>query len=275
MVSRNNLYHHHYPAWLLRRPGFMRLIYASHWLIHLHKWHLYPKVKQLMRTLPSGSKVVDVGFGEGQYSIGLHPHFPSLTYSLVERHQQHVEFAQAFTRNDSRKFEFYLSDAVDFKLKHPADLGLCLGVLQYCPNDDQVLVNLNKNLQSQGTLLLYVPVNGKEIIPFYQKLRKYWPDYESVQKRQRVYSEKEILDKMEGAGFKIVARTFTYGTAGILANEWMNSCLLVLVHAPVFLKMLAAIGLLASIPFMQLMMAWDYITPKQSGNCLMITAEKR
>jgi SAM-dependent methyltransferase len=184
-----------------------------------------------------------------------------------------LDFAKAFNANCTASIALLHKDAATFQLPELADLMLCIGVLQYCPDDVAVLQNMKSQLKPDGKLLLYVPVNGREILPFYRWLRARWPDYESIQSRQRVYRVAEIEAKLANAGFKLSNRKFTYGTLGILSNEWLNSFFLVMVHGSILLKVLATFLFGLTWPLMLLAMLSDFLQSHKNGNCLLMVAE--
>lgn len=258
----------------MRNPSLIRWVYGAHWLVHLHKWQVYPAVVRQMKRLKQGAIVADVGFGEGQYSIGLAARFPHLHFCLVDRHQDHIDFAKAYLRYYPFSHSLIPQQADCFELVQRADLMLCIGVLQYCQDDQAVLRNFAQQVLPGGRLLLYVPVHGREIGAFYQRLRKRWPDYEAIQRRQRIYQPDEIVDKLQQAGWRILSRKFTYGTAGILSNEWLNSWLLVLVHGNLWMKAVGMLILCLSWPILFLLMMIDFAQNLSTGNCLLIEAER-
>lgn len=273
-MNSKNLYHHHYPNWLLKQPKLIHLIYGAQWLVHLHKWHLQPSVIGELKRLQPFATVADIGCGEGQFSLGLSQRFPDLQFLLVDRLNDHLDFAARCTSKEKHRFSFQCAEAATFSAERPLELLLCLGVLQYCMDDEQVLRHFLHQIKPGGRLLLYVPVYGREILGFYRKLRDKWPDYEEVQGRKRIYTTEQVLELLSRVGFQTKHTRYAYGYCGILSNEWFNSMLLILVHGNLLQKLGASILFLAFWPLMLMLMALDFVIPKSNGNCLLLVAEK-
>ncbi|MFX5517650.1 hypothetical protein ABTD52_18055, partial [Acinetobacter baumannii] len=84
-------------------------------------------------------------------------------------------------------------------------------MLQYIDDDIAVLKKLYRLADDKATLLLYVPINEKFITKLYAHLFNTLPNYETINNRKRIYSEKEIIEKVEQSGFHISQTKFTYG----------------------------------------------------------------
>lgn len=160
------------------------------------------------------------------------------------------------------------------QLNETADVALCVGVLQYIADDQYALENMYQSLQAKGQLLLYVPINGKIITRLYQFVFDNYEQYESVNNRKRVYTENEILQKAESAGFKIRKKIYTYGTAGKLSHELLNSCTTLIVSGNYLLKIIAGFCIILLYPLILLLMAADYYSHKSNGNGVLLILEK-
>ena len=163
---------------------------------------------------------------------------------------------------------------MDCDLPGKVQLLLCIGMLQYIDDDIAVLKKLYQLADDKATLLLYVPINERFVTKFYKHLFNTLPNYETINNRKRVYSEKEIIEKVELSGFHITQKKFTYGFWGILSHELMNSLFLLIIHSNILLKIISLLFLPILLPFIWVFMLVDYFQEKKTGNGLLIIAEK-
>lgn len=264
-------YQYQYPSFVRKFPSLVKLVYGLNYLTQLRKWYVVREWKSVLSSLPAPFTVVDFGCGEGQYIVPLTRKFTSSTFIGADYHPPSVELMGLFAiPNLSGKLINLESD----HLKEEADIGLCVGVLQYIDKDDIALENMYKSLGDNGQLLLYVPINGKFITRLYTIIFQKFEQYESVNNRKRVYTEKEIIQKTETAGFAIRKKIYTYGTAGKLSHELLNSCTTLIVSGNYLLKIIAGICVILFYPVVLLLMVVDYFSNKFDGNGVLLILKK-
>lgn len=260
-----------YPSFIRKFPALLKWVYDLNYLTQLRKWYVMREWKSVLSSMPSPFTVVDFGCGEGQYIVPLTQQFASSTFIGADYHQPSVELMDLFSiPNLSGRILNLESD----QLKEEADLALCIGVLQYIDNDQLALDNMFKSLRKNGQLLLYVPINGQFLTTIYKSIFERFEQYESVNNRKRVYTEKEIIAKCENSGFIITQKVYTYGTAGKLSHELLNSCITLIVSGNYLLKIIAGICLVLFYPLVLLLMMVDYFSNKSDGNGLLLILEK-
>jgi SAM-dependent methyltransferase len=163
----------------------------------------------------------------------------------------------------------------ELSLENEASLLLCIGTLQYIGEDVQVLRNFARSLTPDGRLLLYVPVNGRMVLPLYRRFFHKMNHYENSQHRQRVYTPAALFEKLETAGLAVRKKQFTYGAAGILGHEIYSLLLLGMGNAGGW-GWVFGLLMVPALPVILLLKGADFILPKKNGNgCLVVAGKTR
>ncbi len=277
MNLRQHLHHHVYPAFLLRHPPLIELVYAWNRVFLLRNRLVLQALCAELRLLPPGSLIVDAGCGDGLHVFSTSQKFRQLRFWGVDKIVDNIAFCKkraARLPSAQGRFEFFHQHLEELSLPENSNLVLCVGTLQYISEDRQVLANFHKVLNTRGKLLLYVPVNGRTILPLYRYFLKKTDHYEKSQQRKRVYTPQEIFEKTEAAGFTLLERRFNYGLIGIAGHELYSLLLMGASRLGAWAWLLLPLFLLL-LPLVLLLKTVDYILPKKRGNGLLIIAEKR
>ncbi len=232
-------------------------------------------LKREVTKLPVNYHLSDFGCGEGQYLFPFVEGNKSGRFSAIDKNAANIAFCQSYISSlRLENSEIIQADIGAVNLETPADLLLCIGVLQYVEDDSAALANLYKQCKPGGKLLLYLPVYGRFILLFYKWLFHKFPNYETVQNRQRIYQPNDVIEKVKAAGFNIEKLEYTYGIFGILAHEIQHSFLLLITSLPWLFKLVFAILLIMAFPLIWLLMVLDFVMPKRSGNGLLVVARR-
>lgn len=264
-------YQYQYPSFIRKFPALLNLVYGLNYLTQLRKWYVMREWKTLLSAYQEPVTVIDFGSGEGQYIVPFAKEFTNSTFIGADIHQPSVALMDLFAiPNLSGKMLNLESE----QMNDCADAALCVGVLQYIDEDQRALENMYRSLRKNGKLLLYVPVNGKILTRLYQFVFESFEQYESMNNRKRVYTVKEILQKVENVGFIVSKKLYTYGTAGKLSHELLNSFTTVIVSGNYLLKIIAGSCLILFYPIILLLMMIDFFSRKSNGNGLLLILEK-
>ncbi len=265
------LLNYKYPKILIRFPSLIYLIYFFNYLVQLRKWYVIKSWNNVLKNSKESFTAIDFGCGEAQYIVPFCSHYKNSSFIALDNNIYNKEFCDAF------KFKNLTSICVDLEKEQnliKADLALSVGVFQYLKNDDIALLNIYKSLNNGGRFLLYVPINGNFITQFYPYIFNKYNQYESINNRKRVYTENEILLKLNTVGFNIISKTYTYGWAGKLSHELLNSCTTLIISANFSIKIVSFLALLFLFPIILLLMIIDFNTNKTNGNGILILASK-
>lgn len=217
----------------------------------------------MLRSVPQGFTAIDIGSGEGQYVIPYCKSFPSSRFIALDLRRSNQVFCDSFGITN---LESICMDIEKDSPRVQADLALCVGVLQYVPDDKTALAHIYQCLRPGGQFLLYVPINGRFLTRLYSYIFERYEHAETVNDRVRVYHEADITQKLRDAGFEITHKTYTYGNAGKLSHELLNICITLILSASMLLKLIAFLMLVLLFPFILVLMIADYMSDKSSGN---------
>ena len=269
----SHLNEHTYPWFLEQYPRLIYFIYFWNGLL-MQRNKVVKKV--LTRKLKSFSNgvLVDAGCGEGMFILPYADRFPNVHFIGIDKNKYHIVFCKKFVKKYILKNAFFSCQNLE---EEPAinnvDLLLCVGTLQYIENDFTVITNFYKALNKNGEAIIYTPINGRTILSIYRYYFSQKKHYEKSQNRKRIYSESDIIKKLENAGFKIVGKKYTYGKMGIFAHEIYSLSLMSIAQGK-WSRMIFVIILFFFLPLILLLNLFDYYFPKNNGNGLLIIAKK-
>lgn len=270
----SHLHQHTYPKFLMKHPRFIRGLYAWNGLLLQRNWVTKRELKKHLSRLPEGARVFDFGCGEGMHLLPWAGRFAHLHFRGIDRLHSHVFFGKKYvTETHLNNVEFQLAELEYFTSEKKAALATCIGVMQYIGEDEKVFKNIFNALADNGLALIYVPINGRMLLPPYRYFFHKKMHYERSQKRVRVYSEKEVLGKMERAGFYISEKKYTYGTLGILGHEMYSLLLMGMGNAGWFAFVFGLL-LMVFLPVILFLKRMDFLIKKECGNGLFIVAKK-
>jgi SAM-dependent methyltransferase len=252
-------------------PQLIKLVYAANYTTQLRKWYTMRVWKRLLKESNKNALVIDFGAGEAQYLVPFCKQYPDKKFYATDNRKSNTEFCEAF------RYKNLKTELLDIEKNYSevnADLGICIGVMQYLEQDENALKNINLSLKKGARFLLYVPINGVILTQIYQLVFQKFAHYESINNRKRVYTESEIIEKLNHAGFSIQHKTYTYGYWGKLSHEVLNTCSTLIFSAPFYLKLLATIILFLGFPVIILMMMIDFNSKKTDGNGILLETIK-
>jgi ubiquinone/menaquinone biosynthesis C-methylase UbiE len=112
--------------------------------------------ERLIRNLPSGSRLLDVGSGGGQHAVQIVQARPDLRVVGIDISTTMVKRSRALARraNVTDKTAFDLGDAMDLKFDSASfDAVYCAGPLKQVPDKARVLRECHRVLRPGGRLL--------------------------------------------------------------------------------------------------------------------------
>ncbi|MFY8020605.1 MAG: class I SAM-dependent methyltransferase [Bacteroidia bacterium] len=271
-TDKNTILDYQYPKLLMKFPFLLYFVYWANYLTQLRKWYVVSAWRKLLKESQENALILDFGAGEAQYLVPYCKKHPNKIFYSLDNRQSNVQLAEAFGINNLKAAHI---DIENNSFSKQADLGLCVGVMQYLANDEAALANMNKSLKQGALLLLYVPINGIFLTRIYKKVFDRYEQYESINARKRVYTEHEICNKLVKAGFNISKKTFTYGDYGRYSHEILNTFSTLIFSGGLALKLIALVLLLLFFPLIILLMLLDFNQKKKNGNGLLIECFKQ
>jgi 16S rRNA G527 N7-methylase RsmG len=265
---------HHYPSFILKYPKQISWYFFLNKWIHVRTWYVLAWLKKELSQLKENDIYTDIGCGEGLYSLALRKKFTKVNFVLIDKLPQNIEFAQLYIQANKLNNITAHCQTVEEYTKPNANLSLCVGVFQYIQEQEKAMQNIFINTTQYGKLLIYFSINGRFVLKIYQRMLDKYPNYESIQNRQRVYSYKEAMALLSNNGFIVEKQKFTYSFFGILANEIYNIQIINITKATNWQKpFLYALLYLSFYPILLLNII-DYSLPKKNGNGLLVLVKK-
>jgi len=266
-----NILAYQYPKVLLIFPRLIRIIYIFNFATQLRKIYVMRAWKRLVKASDKAALIADFGAGEAQYLVPFCNSYPQKTFYALDNRDSNILFYEALGYSNLKAS---LVDLEHNAFTEQADLGICVGVMQYLENDMAALLNIYQSLKPGATLLLYVPINGIILTAVYKQILIRWQHYETINKRKRVYSEDDLLFKLKEAGFSVQHKTYTYGYFGKLSHEILNSLSTIIFSGTNLLKIIAVLLFPICFPFIICFMGIDFILPKTNGNGVLLELKK-
>ncbi|NIT56133.1 MAG: methyltransferase domain-containing protein, partial [Aliifodinibius sp.] len=170
---------------------------------------------------------------------------------------------------DAGRITFKQEDLLGIDYEDLFDFAICVDVLEHIEEDEKVMQNINRSLQSGGYFLMHSPsIYSEEDAD---------GDESFVDEHARPgYSKSDIRDKLEKSGFTVLDVAYTYGTKGHLAWEliikypmlWLNK--IKLWALPVM-----AIYYIPVLPLSLILMALDIRDENERGAGIYALAQKQ
>lgn len=254
-----------YPSFLFRFPQLIRLVFLFNWMTQQRKWLVYKTIHHRLKQLPAGSLVADLGCGEGQFILPFAHRYPHIRFLAVDQLSQNITFIQAYTQHYGLQNIHTLHTGIeDLHLDEHIDFAWCVGVLQYIPDDDEAI----RKIEVCKELLIYQPIQKKIETRLYKWILRTFPDYDSVNDKQRIYSEEVLLGKLNRS-FSIQNTQHYYDKVRRIAHEWMSGLGNIVFHGNLLIRLFSFILLVLTYPLILLAMLIDSRTDLQSGNGLL------
>lgn len=267
---------HRFPPLFRRYPRLLAGLHVLMWVTTLRVWYVRRTLRRIFRAMPPRFTMLDVGFGAGDYLLPAAVRFPQATIIGVDKIEDNVEVCEGYVRAKGLRNVTLACDHVErFAPGVPLDLVACIGVLQLVEDDRGLLRHFFEGMNPGGTLVLYESIYHRRILPFYEPiLNRYFEPYHVTQDRRHDYTPGEVRRKLEDAGFRVASVEYSFGPAGKLYYELYSLFMYVLLSAHwLWYPVLVPLFLLFA-PFLVLLMGIDYMTPKASGNGMVVVARK-
>lgn len=146
----------------------------------------------LRHYFPDAASLLEVGCGTGVVLAQLQKELPGLELVGGELHEPVLEIA----RERMPGVEFALLDGRSLPYENRFEVVSAFDVLEHIAEDEQVLGQMHRCLRPGGGLLITVPQH-----PWL------WSARDEYLGHERRYSRKEMVGKVEAAGFEVVRAT--------------------------------------------------------------------
>ena len=253
-------------AWL-RKLGF--------WFIKLttlREWYLNQAVRRVMADHKPAA-FLDAGSGMGQHAIEVAAAYKLATVTGIELDAEQVHDCNVFVQQQKiPNVKFFEGDLQDYDYSSEFDAVFCSSVLEHLPDDRKAISRLHRALRPNGTLIAYVPMSEKRVLPSLERKIARQLRCENKQfphDHVRYYQPNELAVRLTETGFNVVSKTITYGKFGRLAYDIVTT-----VQYSRYFKFLFPLYLALVHPFVMILMWADMQVTNKDGNGLMVIAKK-
>jgi len=205
----------------------------------------------------SDKRILDAGCGSGDYSLKLAEHFPTASIDAID-----ISIKDTAFKKSLQNLKFFQEDLTDFVSPSTYDLIYTVDVLEHIEEDSKVLSNFYASLKPNGLLLVHVPLIPQNFIPHRFLIHRFSITSADDHVREG-YTTKELIEKLQIAGFHIQKTVNTFGWFGSLGWSLMK----LLETSRLRYRLLLH-------PLNLLLMEIDYWLPKRRGEGILVLAQK-
>ena len=160
-----------------------------------HFWFIVRKefiFKQMKNIINMSSKIIEIGAGTGNVSRYLKQNGYK-NISVGEMHLNGLKYAKGYGIKECYQFNL-----LNTPFKNEFDTVCMFDVLEHIEDDNLALENIYKSLTKNGNIVLAVPSH-----------MWLWNRDDTIAGHKTRYTKKELIDKLQANGFKIIkARYF-------------------------------------------------------------------
>jgi len=206
----------------------------------------------------------DAGAGFCQYSWFVLRKYP---YAKVFATDIRGDYLQDFSEYASQvfpgRFFWKTADLQTFTPKNKYHLVTAIDILEHIQDDITVLKNFYNGMADEGILIISTPSDRNEAAKF------------TEEHIRPGYNKKELEDKVQLCGFKILKSIYSYGFWGSLSWRLLIRLPLGIFSKSKFLLIVLPFYYLLILPLAELMMQFDLYTHHSSGTGIILVAQKR
>lgn len=145
-------------------------------------------LKVMSRYCPGIESALEVGCGTGQVTAAIAGAYPNAKVTGAELFPQGLAFAQ----RRSPHIQFLQLDARNMPFRGHFNMIGAFDVIEHIEEDEQVLQQMHQTLKAGGTLVVTVPQHAW-----------LWSGQDELARHERRYSRRELMDKVQAAGFTV------------------------------------------------------------------------
>ncbi|MFW5851881.1 MAG: class I SAM-dependent methyltransferase [Bacteroidota bacterium] len=237
----------------------------------LRTWHIKKQLKKWAVQAPKDSYIIDAGAGFGQYVYFMSRKFKSWSITGVDVKDEQVADCNKFFEKIGKKdtVQYVKHDLTKFVSSKPADMILCVDVMEHILEDRTVFENFNASLKKGGFLLISTPSDqgGSDVHED--------EDESFVGEHVRDgYGVNEISEKLYSAGFSKVDVAYSYGTPGKISWKLSMKYPILLVNFSAIMYILLPLYYMCVMPFCIVLNFIDLHSVHTSGTGLIVKAYK-
>lgn len=176
------------------------------------------RARNVIGLIPPGhrfNRILDAGSGPGVFAFELARRYPAARVTGIDLLPEPIRTCRHIAaRTQVANITFLQSSITALDARETFDLVLCVDILEHIEDDGNALQHLYRAMAPSSILVLHVPALYRRY-PVLKKCLNF-----DVETHVRTgYRVDEITDKVQGVGFKISSKGYTYGFWETLANN--------------------------------------------------------
>ena len=261
-------------AQIIRRFRFLRtLFYKILDLFFLRSWYIRKILRKYGSDMEAQGEwsLLDAGSGFGQYDRFILQEFNNVNIQAVDVKSDYLEDSRSYFEREieAGRITFNQENLLEIDYEDMFDFVICVDVLEHIEEDEKVMQNINRSLQSGGYFLMHSPsIYSEEDAD---------GDESFVDEHARPgYSKRDISEKLQNSGFTVLDVAYTYGKNGHLAWELIIKYpMLWLTKIKLWALPIMAIYYIPVLPLSLLLMALDVRDDNERGAGIYALAQKQ
>lgn len=255
---------------LVSRNVFLRKVF--YWildLMFLRSWHVRREIREKIKNTGK-LNIFDAGMGFGQYTYFLANHFSNANIFAVDVKEEQVEDCRFFfSKSKIDRVKFDVADLTKINYKEEFDFILSVDVMEHIVEDEVVFGNFSKALKKGGRLLVNTPsdLGGSDAHNH--------DDESFIEEHARVgYSKKEISEKLEKTGLRVIDFRYSYGKYGTISWRLGIKYPILIVGVSKILILILPFYYLFTLWLILILMWLDVKSENKEGTGVIVLAEK-
>ncbi len=241
-------------------PALRKLVYMAFNLIFLRQRYVLKEIRNLFRETDK-IDLYDAGAGFCQYSAYVLSHWLNSNAFATDLKTDYLRSFSAYADiYYPGRFTYKTADLQTFTPSQKFNLALAIDIMEHIEDDVSTLNNLYNALEKKGYLLLSTPSDLNETAKF------------TSEHIRAGYNKKELENKLNLIGFRIIKSIYTYGTYGALSWKLLIKIPLQLISKKLY--PLLPLYYLLVYPLAEILMRLDMKTDNKQGTGILIVAQK-
>ena len=274
---RNYLHNHKPPNLLLHVSSVSKIFHFWNYIIFQRSWRVRRILDKVLSNLQEGDHVLDAGCGDGQHLLWIANRFAYLNIHGIDIAKGNIELLNSYI-SDHKLNNVFINHG-DLLTTNPTDqysLVYCISTLYMIDDDEGLLRQWYKNIENDGRIILYQPINQNIELRLYANLRKSLRTYEKDNKINKIYTYDDLKYLFNKTGWTIEYQEFGMGKYGRIGYEIYSYFLLLMSNTSNYLLFIFwLIFIFITAPISIFLQIIDYkSTNQENDNAALIILKK-
>ena len=258
-------------SFLSEKVFLRKLFYCFLDLLLLRSWHVRRALTSFAGNYPGEASVLDAGAGFGQYTWRMSRLNRKWHIRAVDISEEHIEDCRKFfdAAGLSHRVTCGKADLTELSDTESYDLILCVDVMEHIENDIRVFQNFYRALTAGGQLIISTPSDPAGSGGNHRHGRSIVDEHV-----RDGYGRQEISEKLDGAGFRNISISYTYGIPGNISWRLSMKYPVGMLNLSRLFYIILPFYYMLIIPFAFILNTFDLCIRHRKGTGLLVLAQK-